>query len=523
VQYLRIFKINKIGEISNLKTTIFYLFLTALLLFLGFFCLETVPPLWWDEGWTLQVARNWVEVGHYGRIIDGQPTSARLSASFPVVAPAALSFNIFGVGIWQGRLPGVMISIITLGMLYGITSHLYSRHIAVGAIGVLLLLPLSPNVHVVLISRQVLGEMHSFFFLLAGYAFFYSSLRKSTWFLIPTILLWGVALMTKAQVPPFWFASLVVPLLLSYLKGWRRVSGLLLIALFGSSAIYLFYSWVLGYFLSAITVSEEAASGLRQMIAFVPILDLRLSAIREGVILAFPTLLGLVFGFRCLYQDLRSGEYEKSKYVLRVMLFSLALSWYLWFLLLANPFGRYMFTPVFIGSIFTSALLYHMTAGFSLSYLVKNASALLFKRQFDRMSVGAMVTIVLLVVAVFMTIFALIIFINLARISPVQDVVAYLEQNVEDGALIETYESELIFLSNHRFHFPPTQISFDLIRRKTIDPLTPINYDPLTADPDYLVIGSYSHFWGIYDDIRSSQDFILLKSFPRYLVYQRVR
>ena len=25
--------------------------------------LESAPPLWWDEGWTLSVARNWTEQG----------------------------------------------------------------------------------------------------------------------------------------------------------------------------------------------------------------------------------------------------------------------------------------------------------------------------------------------------------------------------------------------------------------------------------------------------------------------------
>ncbi len=32
----------------------------------GLLRLVAVPPLWWDEGWTLTVARNWVESGHYG-------------------------------------------------------------------------------------------------------------------------------------------------------------------------------------------------------------------------------------------------------------------------------------------------------------------------------------------------------------------------------------------------------------------------------------------------------------------------
>src|SRR4030095_7239162 len=76
--------------------------------------LESAPPLWWDEGWTLSVARNWVEQGHYGQLQAGVPAAPALSAATPVVAPIALSFRLLGIGLWQGRLVGV---VFTLGAL----------------------------------------------------------------------------------------------------------------------------------------------------------------------------------------------------------------------------------------------------------------------------------------------------------------------------------------------------------------------------------------------------------------------
>src|SRR5215203_4023431 len=69
------------------------------------------PALWWDEGWTLSVARTWVERGHYGRLLDGQLAPPGLEASFTVTAPIALCFRLFGVGIWQGRLFGVLCTV----------------------------------------------------------------------------------------------------------------------------------------------------------------------------------------------------------------------------------------------------------------------------------------------------------------------------------------------------------------------------------------------------------------------------
>src|SRR3954452_10513417 len=81
--------------------------LAALLLLVGLWNLAG-PGMWWDEGWTLSVARNWLERGHYGRLMDGQLWPPGLEASVTVTTAVALSFRLFGVGIWQGRLPGVV-------------------------------------------------------------------------------------------------------------------------------------------------------------------------------------------------------------------------------------------------------------------------------------------------------------------------------------------------------------------------------------------------------------------------------
>ncbi len=99
-------------ERSRKKTILMLLCLTLLGLLLAFassLYLEQIPPLWWDEGWTMSVARNWVQSGFYGQFLDGEKQPPGLSAAFPVVAQVALSFRLFGVGVWQGRLPGCIL------------------------------------------------------------------------------------------------------------------------------------------------------------------------------------------------------------------------------------------------------------------------------------------------------------------------------------------------------------------------------------------------------------------------------
>jgi hypothetical protein len=526
-KWLNIYSINKticvFETYMRKRNTNIFLIVTGLLILLGFFRLETVPALWWDEGWTLQVARNWVELGHYGRVNAGEATSARLSASLPVVASVAASFKVLDVGVWQGRLPGVLLALITLFLLYRLTSHLYSRRVAGGALAVLIFMSVSPDLNVIIIGRQVLSEMHSLFYLIAGYTLFFVALRISSLFIIPTVFLWGLALIVKLQILPFWFISLLVPMFIALYKRWWGISILLLIALVGSWYASLQFSVIQSLLISGITVPGEPIVGMYQVFAIAPVFDLRINALWKGVIIGFPTLVGLVFGLIDAYRQLRKGDLDKNKIVLRLALLSLAGSWYLWFLLLAQPFERYLFPSVFIGSIFTSAFLYNSTGGFSIRYVVKHASDVFLKLRINRQSLGSLTALLLLAFAIPLSILTFSQTFMTSKETSALEVAAYLDEHIPRGVIIETYESELIFLSDHRFHFPPDQVHVDMVRRKTIDPHHKIDYEPLVADPDYLVIGKFSHYWGLYDHLLSPADFRLIQAYPYYVIYQRVR
>ena len=51
----------------------------------------------------------------------------------------------------------------------------------------------------------------------------------------------------------------------------------------------------------------------------------------------------------------------------------------------------------------------------------------------------------------------------------------------------------------------------------------PIDYDPLAADPDYLVVGRFARENGLYDAAVGSGAFRLLRRDGLYDIYQRVR
>src|SRR5713226_5659326 len=209
-------------------------FLAALtLLAIGLWNLES-PPLYWDEGWTLSVARNWVERGHYGRLLAGDLAPPGSEAAFPVTAPVALSFRLLGVGIWQGRLVGVLFMVATFLMMYYLASRLYNRKVAVGTLFVLLLMPMHPDIHPLISGRLVMAEIPMFFYLLGGYTGFLLTLGRSLWFMPMAAAFWGVALVTKGQVLPFWTISLLLPMVAALFKRQWKIAALLTILLLAS-------------------------------------------------------------------------------------------------------------------------------------------------------------------------------------------------------------------------------------------------------------------------------------------------
>ena len=139
------------------------------------------PAMWWDEGWTLSVARNWVERGHYGRLLDGQLATGGLQAALPVTGSVALSFKLFGVGVWQGRLPGVVAMLVALALISALAARLFDRRVALATLFVLLFMSIHPQLHPLIMGRQVIGEMYMFCFLLAGYLGMLLALRRSPW------------------------------------------------------------------------------------------------------------------------------------------------------------------------------------------------------------------------------------------------------------------------------------------------------------------------------------------------------
>ncbi len=479
--------------------------------------------IWWDEGWTLSVARNWVERGHYGRLLDGQLAPPGLEASLVVTAPIALSMRLFGVGIWQGRLFGVLCMLVAFALLYYLALRLYSRPVALGTLAVLLLTPMHPLMHALLLGRQVLAEMPMLFYLLGGYVCLLLALRRSRWFLLPAVLLGGIGMSSKLQAIPFWVVSLLAPLAVALLRRRWRIAGLLAALLTGSVAVWQLMPWLQAGLLQGHTLRPRPLVGLLDVTAFVPLWVARARSLSELLGFGWPSLLGVCYALWRWWSRRGRIAYDEGVETVRLALLAFAGSWMAWFALLSVGWPRYLFPATFVASMFTAALLYELTDRFNWRHLLPRAGAAIRERRLDRRSSGALLALLFIAATVPLTLGTVYRGYWVETSDALFQTAQFLNTRTPPNALVETYESELHFVLERRYHYPPDQIHVELTRRTYLDQPVPIDYDPLESAADYLVIGPFGRMWQLYDPAVAAGRFRLVERYGEYAIYERVR
>jgi len=497
--------------------------LALLLLRLATVNLESAPPVWWDEGWTMSVARNWVQNGRYSLLLAGEPARPGPEAFLPVTALIALSFRLFGVGIWQGRMVGLIFTLGALGVMYSLVCRLYNKRIAFATLAVLLFMSPRPAYHPFLMGRQAMGEMPVVFYLLSGYFFLLLSLEKSKWWIVAAIIMWAVALNTKGQPPPFWFLSLFLPFCISvYGKRWD-IAGLLIGALVGSllAAVALNY-WGHAIFMDP-KLPPVVIYGLYDVTAWVVLPYQRKIEILIGLVWVLPTILGLCYVTREYIGREKLLAALSPKNVVRLALWTLVASWFGWFIVFSVGWERHLFPAVFIGSVFGAVLLKDLTQNFSLKSTVALGAGALKTLRINWEGWGALLTIVLITYLATANAKTLYRVLYEESDQSVQQVAKFLNTETAPNSLIEIFDTELYFLLNRPYHYPPEHVDVELTRQIFLWQNVPIHYDPLAADPDYLVVGPHSKMLHLYDYVLTTGAFRPLRIFGRYRVYERIR
>ena len=344
-------------------------------------------------------------------------------------------------------------------------------------------------------------------------------------------LLWALSLRTKPQVLPFFVVALSCPLAVAlWLRCWRT-ARLLASGLAGTLATLGVLAWgekllFSSRLFSATSASDPYkvlgdASNLRTYV-FTLVPSVRLLAVSMAVLFAMPLVLGVCYNglkfAKCLHdRDMHSGQK-----VCRLSLWCMVCAWLGWYLLLSIGWTRYLFPAMFLGSIFVAVLLKDLVGGFNLPRLVVQGAKVLRQRHFTLRGTGILLTAIVIPMLFLATLGMLYKSFVLLPDDSVVQAAQFLNTHTKTDALVETYDSEIFFLLERSYHYPPDSVQHQLNRRAFFGQDNVIDYDPMAHDLDYLVVGTMSRWWGLCQPVLDSGAFRLLQTYGAYEIYGRV-
>jgi hypothetical protein len=256
-------------------------------------------------------------------------------------------------------------------------------------------------------------------------------------------------------------------------------------------------------------------------IAIVPLLSVRVQSANALLLLGFPALLGVCYGAWQYGTGKTKLSLDDDIYIVRQSLFTLVLSWMAWYLLLSIGWSRYLFVPVFVGSMFVAVMLHDLTSGLSIPATVKSAADTILRLRFNRSNIFSLVVVLLFALVPITVINIYLGYASSDRSS--REVAEFLNTATPPDALIETYDMEIFLLLNRRYSHPSDDVHLRVIRQLYLDQNVEVDYDPMAADPDYLIVGPIGRLTRIYEPILQTGSFRLILEGSRYQVYERVR
>jgi 4-amino-4-deoxy-L-arabinose transferase-like glycosyltransferase len=498
----------------------------SIITFLLVYRLNSWPSVWWDEGWYLDAARNWIEKGHLGHFISGQPIPPRIPVRFPVVVLVTLSMKVFGVGVWQARLPIVITTILSLFLFTYLSSKIYNRKVALVAIITLLIS--SRDVNPIIQGRQILAEMPMMFYILGGYVMMWLAIKRTPFWGLGSALFFGLAIHSKLQVPPFWLVSMILAIwMAAKTMQYSRIKIFLGVGM-GSIAFYVLILLIQNKAMPGSFGDPALINILFNSVILVLTAPVRKLALFNGVMYALPQIIGVVWAGKQTLTALFVGKAkdkdlihqdEVDKEIFRAALWGLAASWGVWYFLMALYWMRYMLPSFIFGCIFFVAFLENITNGFDMRFFVRNASALLLGREFKRANFLAVITLLAFSLILGSSIKST--YFTLITQDPNPNLVDdYLKNKIPPDSRVETFESELIYLAPEmNFHYPSDLVSMQLIRKWCIDPQLIIDYNPLNPKPEYIISGWYDQTNHLYDEVLAQGLFKLEADIGGYKIY----
>jgi 4-amino-4-deoxy-L-arabinose transferase-like glycosyltransferase len=448
------------------------------------------PPTWSGEGAHLQAAKNLALHGRYA-LLSGdafRPYDPMLAGAGPtVLLPAAALLRLFGIGLVQGRLVSVVYALAAIGLCYNLAARMMDARAALVATA---LMVWSPWGSFLQMGRLAAGQMASLAFVLLGLALLWRSIdRASFWPSLGCGVAFCLAALSEQQSVVVVGALLVVGVadLTSYRRlGLRRWGVPLLVMLL-----------MLAAWLSLLGVAGSLSGWLRNLQTYS-----LATVFRPGRVLAnFNNLAmsgyllwavpGIVYLALEMVRKGRDGLRECA-------LLALVCVWLLWFVFASIGWVHLAFVPVSLTALLLGRLFGDLTEGFGFDLQLVQGALRGAKANslLSRLSL-ALLPLVAIGYGVLLDVDGLL---NEADWSA-QEMARYLDERVPSDALVETWEWELSFLGEGRFHLPPFEVTDDVIRQEQFG-TEPAGgaYSLEAVRPEYVVEGPWSFDVGLYED-----------------------
>jgi hypothetical protein len=468
----------------------------ALVLFLALYNLPRYPITWFDEGSHLHVPKALVRQGMYADVSsEGYRYFGPTTGVGPtVMLPIAAAFKLFGIGLLQARLVIVLYLLATIFVFFLLARGVGGARLAWVATALLMV---TRGVALLEYGRQVLGEVPGLFFMVAGLWVWLADLEKPGWRrIILAGLLFGLALVTKNQylivlaptLGAAWIANLVY-----YRSAPQRafiVPGLISVACFALWQLFLIV------YLGPATAGENFAALRAATAGAALVFSPPLMQRAIGELLSLKVYLGwlfpaLIYGLVLALPRKREGQRWG-------ILLILVLANLVWYVVASISWIRYAFPGLAVASLFVARLFEDFTDGFQL-----NAAAL-----WDSVRRGALVPKEALR-GVLLAWLAVMIVLPLAQtaksvvrpdFNAPAAMAAYMNEHVPLNALVETWEPEMGFLTDHNYHYPPqtllnTAVGFIWLNK----PAPAEEYAFVqTQSPDYVLVGGFGRWVQMY-------------------------
>lgn len=501
---------------TNRKTLLVALGI-LLVYFFAFHNLTRYPAPWFDEGSHLHVPKTLALYGEYADISsDGfRYYGPTIGVGPTVMLPIAAAFKIFGIGLLQARFVMALYLLAACYIFFKLAEHLSGKAVAWIALALILS---SRSVLFLEYGRQLLGEVPGFFFLaLALYLWFAKWNENDAKRLVTIGLFFGLAMITKYQYLLFLAPTLILSwgLDIFYYKTSSHKNFLIPgIVAAGSFGIWQVFTLM---YLGPATMTENLAllQASAEGAAFnfnLAQLAANVGALSSRAVYLEALLPALIYAFFVSVPRTREGQ----KFSALFLMIALNL---VWFIVASIGWIRYAFLGLTLSSIFIARFFHSLTDGFNIDW-----SGGFFRSLFDVKNAARFALTLWLVAIIAIPLAKDVSEIAFPGPNNARLMADYLNANVPQSAVIETWEPEIGFLTNHNYHYPKNELLAVAVNQVYYggEPVRDRYSFVETENPDYILVGEFSKWTLIYPVEYVFENYQWVQTFGDYDLYQRI-